>query len=160
MPKFNTYRRSRGLFKSLTLNMSNSDPCKYILEPDIESELLDVTALSVLFSDFARAVAGRPVSYAAVLRMKADSSSSSSLNSRMRLRNNHGVGSSSQDWPPFSRHRYLALSSQEDYRSEGENEAESHNPMPIHRCVVSTYKLTLTDLYSHHTGVNEFLFCF
>lgn len=132
----------------------------YLRDWHYESELLDVTALSVLFSDFARAVAGRPVSYAAVLRMKADSSSSSSLNSRMKLRNNHGVGSSSQDWPPFSRHRYLALSSQEDYRSEGENETESHNPIPIHRCMVSTYKLTLTYLYSHHTGANYFLFYF
>uniref|UniRef100_A0A671LVV0 Contactin-5 n=1 Tax=Sinocyclocheilus anshuiensis TaxID=1608454 RepID=A0A671LVV0_9TELE len=58
--------------------------------------------------------------------MKADSSSSSSLNSRMRLRNNHGVGSSSQDWPPFSRHRYSALSSQEHYRSE---ESEEFGPV-------------------------------
>lgn len=105
----------------------------YLRAWQFETELLDVTALSVLFSDFARAVAGRPVPYAAVLRMKSDSSSSSLLNSRMRLRNNHGVGLSSQDWPPFSRHRYSALSSQEDYRSEGENEAESHDPMPIHR---------------------------
>ncbi|XP_016105040.1 contactin-5-like [Sinocyclocheilus grahami] len=60
--------------------------------------------------------------------MKADSSSSSSLNSRMRLRNNHGVGSSSQDWPPFSRHRFSALSSQEDYRSE---ESEEFGPVFI-----------------------------
>ncbi|RXN25200.1 contactin-5 isoform X1 [Labeo rohita] len=60
--------------------------------------------------------------------MKADSSSSSSLNSRMRLRNNHGVGSSSQDWPPFARHRYSALSSQEDYRSE---ESEEFGPVFI-----------------------------
>lgn len=77
---------------------------------------------------FARAVAGRPVSYAAVLRMKADSSSSSSMSSRMRLRNSHGVGSSSQDWSPFSRHRYSALSSQEDYRSE---ESEEFGPVFI-----------------------------
>uniref|UniRef100_A0A9J8ABJ7 Contactin-5 n=1 Tax=Cyprinus carpio carpio TaxID=630221 RepID=A0A9J8ABJ7_CYPCA len=89
--------------------------------------LLLLSVISGL-ADFARAVAGRPVSYAAVLRMKADSSSSSSLNSRMRLRNNHGVGSSSQDWPPFSRHRYSALSSQEDYRSE---ESEEFGPVFI-----------------------------
>uniref|UniRef100_A0A8C2DEA7 Contactin-5 n=1 Tax=Cyprinus carpio TaxID=7962 RepID=A0A8C2DEA7_CYPCA len=44
----------------------------------------------------------------------------------MRLRNNHGVGLSSQDWPPFSRHRYSALSSQEDYRSE---ESEEFGPV-------------------------------
>ncbi|XP_016417720.1 contactin-5 isoform X2 [Sinocyclocheilus rhinocerous] len=87
--------------------------------------LLLLSVISGL-ADFARAIAGRPVSYAAVLRMKADSSSSSSLNSRMRLRNNHGVGSSSQDWPPFSRQRYSALSSQEDYRSE---ESEEFGPV-------------------------------
>uniref|UniRef100_A0A671MNA9 Contactin-5 n=1 Tax=Sinocyclocheilus anshuiensis TaxID=1608454 RepID=A0A671MNA9_9TELE len=46
----------------------------------------------------------------------------------MRLRNNHGVGSSSQDWPPFSRNRYSALSSQEDYRSE---ESEEFGPVFI-----------------------------
>ncbi|KAA0714687.1 Contactin-5 Precursor [Triplophysa tibetana] len=77
---------------------------------------------------FAKAVAGRPVSYAAVLRMKADSSSSSTPNSRMRFRNSQGVGSSSQDWPPFSRHRFSALSSQEDYMSE---ESEEFGPIFI-----------------------------
>nr|XP_055029793.1 contactin-5 isoform X1 [Misgurnus anguillicaudatus] len=87
--------------------------------------LLLLSVISGL-ADLAKAVAGRPVSYAAVLRMKSDSSSSSTLNSRMRLRNSHGAGSSGQDWPLFSRHRYSALSSQEDYMSE---ESEEFGPV-------------------------------
>ncbi|XP_057203786.1 contactin-5 isoform X3 [Triplophysa rosa] len=89
--------------------------------------LLLLSVISGL-ADLAKAVAGRPVSYAAVLRMKADSSSSSTLNSRMRLRNSQGVGSSSLEWPPFSRHRFSALSSQEDYMSE---ESEEFGPIFI-----------------------------
>ncbi|XP_056622405.1 contactin-5 isoform X4 [Triplophysa dalaica] len=89
--------------------------------------LLLLSVISGL-ADLAKAVAGRPVSYAAVLRMKADSSSSSTLNSRMRLRNSQGVGSSSLDWPPLSRHRFSALSSQEDYMSE---ESEEFGPIFI-----------------------------
>lgn len=70
--------------------------------------------------DFARAVAARPISYAAVLRMKPDSSSV--LNSRSRPRQHHSGGLVTPDWPAFSSHPLSALSllgSQEDYRSEG-----------------------------------------
>lgn len=70
--------------------------------------------------DFARAVAARPISYAAVLRMKPDSSSV--LNSRSRPRQHHSGGLGTPDWPAFSSHPLSALSllgSQEDYRSEG-----------------------------------------
>lgn len=70
--------------------------------------------------DFARAVAARPISYAAVLRMKPDSSSSV-LNSRGRPQH-YSSGLVTPDWPAFSSHPLSALSlhsSQEDYRSEG-----------------------------------------
>lgn len=85
--------------------------------------LRDVSAHSsffLLFPDFARAVAARPISYAAVLRMKPDSSSV--LSSRGRPRQHHGGGLGVPDWPAFSSHPLSALSllgSQEDYRSEG-----------------------------------------
>ncbi|XP_075892817.1 contactin-5 isoform X2 [Nelusetta ayraudi] len=79
-------------------------------------------------SDFAGAVAARPVSYAAVLRMKADSSSV--LGSRSRPRQQHGGGGlGAPDWPAFSSHPLSALSvlgSQEDYRSE---ESEEFGPV-------------------------------
>ncbi|XP_067101932.1 contactin-5 [Osmerus mordax] len=74
-------------------------------------------------SDIAKAVAGRPVSYAALLRMKPESSSSL-LNSRTRPRHDRSRGPLSPDWPSFPSHHLSALSllsSQEDYRSE-ENE--------------------------------------
>ncbi|XP_017557443.1 contactin-5 isoform X1 [Pygocentrus nattereri] len=77
-------------------------------------------------AELARSVAGRPVSYAAVLRMKPDSSSSSLLRPRLRSRQDHS--SFSQDWSPFSRQRLSALSSQEDYRSE---ESEEFGPVFI-----------------------------
>lgn len=70
--------------------------------------------------DFARAVAARPISYAAVLRMKPDSSSSV-VNSRGRPQH-YSSGLVTPDWPAFSSHPLSALSlhsSQEDYRSEG-----------------------------------------
>ncbi|XP_066541265.1 contactin-5 isoform X2 [Hoplias malabaricus] len=87
-----------------------------------------ILLLSIIsgLADFAKAVAGRPVSYAAVLRMKPDSSSSSILTPRLRPRQDHS--SFSQDWPPFSRQRLSALSSQEDYRSE---ESEEFGPVFI-----------------------------
>ncbi|KAI5085273.1 contactin-5, partial [Silurus meridionalis] len=66
----------------------------------------------------ARSVAGRPVSYAAVLRMKSESSSSSVLSSRTKLRQDHG--SVVQDWTPFSRQSLSALSFQEDHSEESE----------------------------------------
>ncbi|XP_053356223.1 contactin-5 [Clarias gariepinus] len=88
--------------------------------------LLLLSIISCL-TDFARSVAGRPVPYAAVLRMKLDSSSSSSsslLNPRTRLRQDHG--SSVQDWPLFS--RLSALGFQEDDHSE---ESEEFGPVFI-----------------------------
>ncbi|KAM7398986.1 hypothetical protein PAMP_018283 [Pampus punctatissimus] len=89
--------------------------------------------LSVIsaLSDFTRAVAARPISYAAVLRMKPDGSSSL-LNSRSRPRQHHGSGLVTPDWPAFSSHPLSALSllsSQEDYRSE---ESEEFGPVFIH----------------------------
>ncbi|KAG7332852.1 hypothetical protein KOW79_002987 [Hemibagrus wyckioides] len=77
-------------------------------------------------TDFARSVAGRPASYAAVLRMKSDSSSSSLLNPRMRQRQDHG--SFAQDWTLFSRQSLSALSFQEDDESE---ESEEFGPVFI-----------------------------
>ncbi|XP_035381397.1 contactin-5 isoform X2 [Electrophorus electricus] len=78
-------------------------------------------------ADLARSVAGRPVPYAAVLRMKPDSSSSSALSPRARARQGRGgVASFIQDWPPFSRVGLSALGSQEDYRSE---ESEEFGPV-------------------------------
>ena len=77
--------------------------------------------------DFARAVAARPISYAAVLRMKADSSSV--LHSRSRPRQHHSGGLVTTDWPAFSGHPLSALSllsSQEDYRSEGKPNGVLH----------------------------------
>lgn len=78
------------------------------------------SSVSFFPPDFARAVAARPISYAAVLRMKPDSSSV--LSSRSRPRQHHSGGLGSPDWPAFSSHPLSALSllsSQEDYRSEG-----------------------------------------
>lgn len=69
--------------------------------------------------DFARSAAGRPASYAAVLRMKMESSSSSLLNPRTRQR--QGRGSVVQDWPLFSRHRPSDLRFEEDDHIEGQN---------------------------------------
>lgn len=81
----------------------------------------DFRRLLFSLAEFAGAVAARPVSYAAVLRMKADSSSV--LGSRSRPRQPHGGGGlGAPDWPAFSSHPLSALSalgSQEDYRSEG-----------------------------------------
>ncbi|XP_028320598.1 contactin-5 isoform X3 [Gouania willdenowi] len=89
--------------------------------------------LSVIsgLSDLARAVAARPISYAAVLRMKPDSSSSAH-DSRGRSRQHRGGGLVTPDWPAFSSHPLSALnllSSQEDYRSE---ESEEFGPVFIH----------------------------
>ncbi|KAG7479489.1 contactin-5 isoform X1 [Solea senegalensis] len=86
--------------------------------------------LSVIsgLSDFARAVAARPISYAAVLRLRPDSSSSV-LNTRSRSRQPHSGGLVTTDWPVFSSHPLSALSllsSQEDYRSE---ESEEFGPL-------------------------------
>ncbi|XP_069572420.1 contactin-5 isoform X4 [Brachyistius frenatus] len=78
-------------------------------------------------SDFARAVPARPISYAAVLRMKPDSSSSL-LSSRSRPRQHHGGELVTPDWSAFSSHPLSALSllsSPEDYRSE---ESEEFGP--------------------------------
>ncbi|KAM9732692.1 contactin-5 isoform 2-T2 [Menidia menidia] len=79
--------------------------------------------LSVIsgLSDFARAVAARPMSYAAVLRMKQDGSSSG-FNSRTRGRQQPGAFSSH---PPPA---LGLLSPQEDYRSE---ESEDFGPVFI-----------------------------
>lgn len=79
-----------------------------------------IFTVSPFFADFAGAVAARPISYAAVLRMKPDSSSV--LSSRGRPRQHHSGGLATPDWPAFSSHPLSALSplsSQEDYRSEG-----------------------------------------
>ncbi|KAM4590491.1 contactin-5 isoform 1-T2 [Fundulus diaphanus] len=88
--------------------------------------------LSVIsgLSEFARAVAARPMSYAAVLRMRQDSSSSV-LNSRSRPRQQHSGGLVTPGWPAFSSHPLSALSllsSQEDLRSE---ESEEFGPVFI-----------------------------
>uniref|UniRef100_A0AAQ5YTA2 Contactin-5 n=1 Tax=Amphiprion ocellaris TaxID=80972 RepID=A0AAQ5YTA2_AMPOC len=88
--------------------------------------------LSVIsgLSDFARAVAARPISYAAVLRMKADRSSSV-LSPRSIPRQHSSGGLATPDWPAFSSHPLSALSllsSQEDYRSE---ESEEFGPVFI-----------------------------
>uniref|UniRef100_A0A3Q2CRN5 Contactin-5-like n=1 Tax=Cyprinodon variegatus TaxID=28743 RepID=A0A3Q2CRN5_CYPVA len=88
--------------------------------------------LSVIsgLSEFARAVAARPMSYAAVLRMRQDSSSSV-LNSRSKPRQQHSGLLVSPDWPAFSSHPLSALSllsSQEDLRSE---ETEEFGPVFI-----------------------------
>ncbi|XP_019742951.1 contactin-5 [Hippocampus comes] len=86
-----------------------------------------ILLLSVIsgLSDFGGAVAARPISYAAVLRMKADSSSSL-LNPRGRNRQQHGGGlEAPPEWPVFARHPHPALSllgSQEDYRSQESDE--------------------------------------
>lgn len=119
----------------------------------VSTELCCATGLFVFFPDLAKAVAGRPVSYAAVLRMKADSSSSSALNSRMRLRNSQGVGSSSQDWPPFSRHRFSALSSQEDYMSEGEQWITQSR---VKSFTLNTYRFTVSLIVVAVTQRNDF----
>ncbi|XP_068613008.1 contactin-5-like [Brachionichthys hirsutus] len=70
------------------------------------------------------------MSYAAVLRMKSDSSSV--LNSRSRVRQYHAGGLTAPDWPAFSSHPLSALSllsSQEDYRSP---EGEAFGPVFLH----------------------------
>uniref|UniRef100_A0AAZ3PRE7 Contactin-5 n=1 Tax=Oncorhynchus tshawytscha TaxID=74940 RepID=A0AAZ3PRE7_ONCTS len=82
-------------------------------------------------SDFSKTLAWRQVSYAAVLRMKPDSSSSL-LSSRPQLRHghDHGVGILTPDWPAsFSNHHLSALSllsSQEEYSSQ---ESEEFGPV-------------------------------
>uniref|UniRef100_A0A3P9H9S5 Contactin-5 n=1 Tax=Oryzias latipes TaxID=8090 RepID=A0A3P9H9S5_ORYLA len=78
--------------------------------------------LSVIsgLSDFARAVAARPISYAAVLRMKQDSSLSV-LTPRSRLPHSHSGGLGNPGWPAISilpPSALTLLSSQEDHRSE------------------------------------------
>ena len=83
-----------------------------------------------VFPDFARAVAARPISYAAVLRMKPDSSPSV-LSSRARPRQHYSGGLATPDWPSFSSHPLSALSllgSQEDYRSEGKSNGAVKTP--------------------------------
>jgi len=85
----------------------------------------------LLFLDFARAVAARPISYAAVLRMKQDGSSSV-LNPRSRPRQHLGGGLASPDWPAFSSHPLSALSllsSQEDNRSGGKIKVAVENSL-------------------------------
>nr|XP_057935829.1 contactin-5 isoform X2 [Doryrhamphus excisus] len=91
-----------------------------------------ILLLSVIsgLSDFARAVGARPISYAAVLRMKADSSSSP-LSPRWRPRQHHGGTPALSDWPVFATHPHPAaslLGSPEDYRSE---ESEEFGPVFI-----------------------------
>uniref|UniRef100_H3DNY9 Contactin-5 n=1 Tax=Tetraodon nigroviridis TaxID=99883 RepID=H3DNY9_TETNG len=88
--------------------------------------------LSVIsgLSEFAGAVAARPVSYAAVLRMKTDSSSA--LNSHGRPRQHHRGGLGTREWPVFSSHPLSSVSllgSQEDDMSE---ENEEFGPFFIH----------------------------
>ncbi|XP_036379393.1 contactin-5-like isoform X2 [Megalops cyprinoides] len=83
--------------------------------------LLFLSIISGL-SEFCGAVGGRSASYAAVLRMKPDSSSSP-LSTRSRSRYSHGVGSSSSSlgWLAPSRQHLSAHSvhsSQEDDRSK------------------------------------------
>ncbi|KAM6973745.1 contactin-5 [Aplochiton taeniatus] len=84
-------------------------------------------------SDFAEAVAVRPVSYAAVLRMKPDGSSLLSPRSRPRQdRSGLDLGLLTPDWPSFSSHQLSALSllsSQEDYRSS--QESDEYGPVLI-----------------------------
>lgn len=80
-----------------------------------------------IFPEFAGAVAARPVSYAAVLRMKADSSSA--LNSHARPRQRHRSALGAREWPVFSSHPLSSvslLSSQEDFMSEGKNPGDIH----------------------------------
>ncbi|XP_035288959.1 contactin-5-like isoform X2 [Anguilla anguilla] len=83
-------------------------------------QLLLLSIISGL-SEFCVAVGGRSASYAAVLRLKQDSSSSL-LASRERARHDRGVGSSiALDWPTLSRPHLSAHSmhsSLENYRSE------------------------------------------
>lgn len=77
--------------------------------------------VSPFLTDFSRAVAARPITYAAVLRMKSDGASSL-LSSRSRPRQQHDGGLLTPDWPGFSSHPLSALSllgTQEDNRSEG-----------------------------------------
>ncbi|KAG7471163.1 hypothetical protein MATL_G00121490 [Megalops atlanticus] len=89
----------------------------------MESPWKPLLLLSVIsgLSELTAAVAGRPASYAAVLRMKPDSSASS-LRSRISPRHYRGAGSpATADWPAFSGRRLSAHdthSSQEEHRSE------------------------------------------
>ncbi|XP_037123874.1 contactin-5 isoform X1 [Syngnathus acus] len=87
--------------------------------------------LSVISGLSDLAWASRPISYAAVLRMKTESSSSLS-NPRGRNRQQYGGGlAAPPDWPVFAGHPHPALSllgSQEDYRSE---ESEEFGPVFI-----------------------------
>nr|XP_015197270.1 PREDICTED: contactin-5 isoform X3 [Lepisosteus oculatus] len=82
--------------------------------------LLFLSIISGL-SEISKAIAGRPVSYAAILRIKPDSSSSSLLSSKNRPRYSHSSSGSSKlhEWPDFS-HQYLAsrsiFSSTESFR--------------------------------------------
>ncbi|XP_062861152.1 contactin-5 [Trichomycterus rosablanca] len=88
-------------------------------------------------ADFVRAVAVRPVSYAAVLRLKPDSSSSTLLSPRLRLRD-----SFVPEWPPFSRQRLSAVSSLEDYLSE---ESDEFGPVFIQEPDDLIFSLDLED---------------
>lgn len=104
----------------------------------------------IIFPDLARAVAARPISYAAVLRMKPDSSSSV-LNSWSRPRQHHSGGLVTPDWPAFSSHPLSALSllsSQEDYRSEGKTNG----------AVKLTVCLVLSELKRESLGLLKFTF--
>lgn len=97
-------------------------PCPTILLKAVTSTWNCSTLCVNIFPEFAGAVAARPVSYAAVLRMKADSSSA--LNSHGRPRQHHRGGLDTREWPVFSSHPLSSvslLSSQEDYMSEGKN---------------------------------------
>ncbi|KAL0972675.1 hypothetical protein UPYG_G00193240 [Umbra pygmaea] len=92
--------------------------------------LLLLSVISGL-SDFAKAVGGRQVSYAAVLWMKPDSSSAL-LSSRTRPRHGHGYGGSlvTPDWPTSFSSSHLSarnlLHSPEERRSE---ESEEFGPV-------------------------------
>ncbi|KAM4565799.1 contactin-5 isoform 5-T5 [Odontesthes bonariensis] len=88
--------------------------------------------LSVIsgLSDFARAVAARPISYAAVLRMKQDSSSSV-LNLRSRPRQHLGGGLATPDWPAFSSHPLSALSLLSFQEDNRRGESEEFGPVFI-----------------------------
>ncbi|XP_024910942.1 contactin-5-like [Cynoglossus semilaevis] len=95
-------------------------------------------------SDFARAVASRPMSYAAVLRLKADGASSV-LSSRSRPRQHYSSGLETTEWPAFSSQPLSALrliSSQEDHRSE---ESEEFGPVFIQEPDDAIFPLNSTE---------------
>ncbi|XP_057684850.1 contactin-5-like [Corythoichthys intestinalis] len=93
-----------------------------------------ILLLSVIsgLSDITVAVAARPMSYAAVLRMKTGSSSSAfNLRGRPRQQQRGGGLAEPLDWPVFASHPHLGLgllSSEEDYGSE---ESEEFGPFFI-----------------------------